>query len=488
LDATTTAGSSLRPQPAVVRLSPIHNWIIVVTLAASAVVAWMHIRSTSIWYDEAITLLTTSGHATMDWSLGMLQFKPTANLSKILSQLYEHDVHPPLYFWTLAIWRVLIGQSLEVARALSALFTLGTLWTMYRYAIEADIRWPCVPVVIYALSTAGVRYAYNARPYAMATFLIVLTLFLAHRKSKWTGICAATCVATHYFAAFCAGPIVVMECLVRWKSDRHWVLLTVFWFLFCCALVMPLAVHHLGARTDQYLGFGNLGKEVSALLWGSVQSSMPFSLPWPELKWKLWLRIAILFATVGGIWASRRRWWTVPFAYGAFFCGFLLLAVATNKSIFDMPNTYYLGIGAPLLALLMSYGVNAVPWASPVLGIALLGGMVTAARMPATTLDFRTDYRAVLRHIRSECDHCPILVGAGSGRGVPGCVLYEARGSDVYLLRASDKPEEVIERIGREQTIYLIPANERTMQVERELIQTFSAIPEDTYFKIEARH
>jgi Dolichyl-phosphate-mannose-protein mannosyltransferase len=206
----------------VVRSRPIENWIVLATLVASAVVAWWHIRSVTIWYDEAITLLTTSGHAIPDWSLGMQQFKPSADLPKILSDLYKYDVHPPLYFWTLAIWRVLFGGSLDVARALSALFTLGSLALLYRYAIEVGIRWPSVPVVIYALSAAGLRYAYNARPYAMATFLIVLTLYLAHRKSKWTGICAAACVATHYFAALCVGPIVAIGCLLCWKTNRRW--------------------------------------------------------------------------------------------------------------------------------------------------------------------------------------------------------------------------------------------------------------------------
>ncbi len=175
-------------QTALPRPQPIENWIVVLTIVASAVVAWLHIRSGSIWYDEALTLLMTSGRATLgDWSLGMGQFKPTANLLKILSQLYTYDVHPPLYFWLLAIWRVLLGSSLEVARMFSAFFTLATLALVYRYAVGLGLRWPCVPVVVYAASAAGLRYAYNARPYAMATFLIILTLYLAHRKSRWTG-------------------------------------------------------------------------------------------------------------------------------------------------------------------------------------------------------------------------------------------------------------------------------------------------------------
>ena len=36
--------------------------------------------------------------------------------------------------------------------------------------------------MVYALSAVGLRYAYNARSYAMATFLIVLTLLLARKN------------------------------------------------------------------------------------------------------------------------------------------------------------------------------------------------------------------------------------------------------------------------------------------------------------------
>jgi 4-amino-4-deoxy-L-arabinose transferase-like glycosyltransferase len=394
----------------VVRSRPIENWIVLATLVASAVVAWWHIRSVTIWYDEAITLLTTSGHAIPDWSLGMQQFKPSADLPKILSDLYKYDVHPPLYFWTLAIWRVLFGGSLDVARALSALFTLGSLALLYRYAIEVGIRWPSVPVVIYALSAAGLRYAYNARPYAMATFLIVLTLYLAHRKSKWTGICAAACVATHYFAALCVGPIVAIGCLLCWKTNRRWALWTALSFAALCAPLTILVANHVGARPHQYPEFGIFRKEVHALLKGAVEGAMPSSSLWRY--WFLALLVAQLLALAGGIFTLWRKQFTLPFAYAAFLCGFLLIAIATNKSIVKMPNEYYLGVGAPLLVLLIAYGVNAAPPASPLLAVAIVAGTLTAMATPMFSIP---DYRSMVGHIRSECDHCAVLVGFGWG-------------------------------------------------------------------------
>jgi Dolichyl-phosphate-mannose-protein mannosyltransferase len=422
----------------------------------------------------------TSGRATLDWSLGMGQFKPTANLLKILSQLYTHDVHPPLYFWTLALWRVLFGTSLEVARMFSTLFTLATLTLLYRYAVGLGVRWSCVPVVIYAVSAAGLRYAYNARPYAMASFLIVLTLFFAHRKSKWAGLCAAACIATHYFSALCVGPIIAIECLVKWKSDRRWSLLTALSFVIFCVPLAALATKHVGARPEQFPGFGIFHKEVDTLVLGALRGSMPGSSL--ESEWKYALLGAGCLALFGGVWAIRRKLLTVPLAYGGFLSGFMLIAMVTNKSIGKMPTDYYLGISAPLFALLLWFAVDTIPLvAGPALALILIAGTVTA-----TPIMVPRDYRKILTKISSDCSHCAVLVSSGGGIAVPACSLYESKGLDIYLLNPGDTLEGVVQKIGRHRVIYLIPANESApIQIEREFIQTFAATPGDDYFRVD---
>jgi hypothetical protein len=458
------------------------NWVVAVVIGASAIAAWLHIRSTTIWYDEAITMLTTSGHARPDWSLGMEQFKPTANLIQILSDLYTRDVHPPIYFWTLAIWRVLFGGSLEVARVMSALFILATLGLLYRYSIEARMRWPWAPIIIYALSGAGLRYAYNARPYAMATFLVVLTLFLAHCKSKWAGICAGACVATHYFAGLCVGPIIVIECLTNWKTERRWVLWTAFSFGASCAPLTLLVTKHMGARPGQFPVFGVFRKEVYTLLTGAIEGAMPSTTLWPE--WHLALLLGALIAVVGGIWAIRRKVFVLPLAYAAFLCGFLLLSVVTHKSISKMPADYYLGIGAPLLALLFTYGVTAIPLTIPVLAFALVAGTATAAPMMPSV-----DYRTITKQIRLECDHCAVLAPDGYPSAVPACLVYESKGTlDVFPFTKQDTPDELMQRIGRGRTIYVVQAHDEPALIpfERELVESLPSVNKDGYFKIDA--
>jgi hypothetical protein len=58
-------------------------FVVLVLIVGTAVAAWVHLRSSSIWYDEAGTLLITSGHAKLEWSRGLSQFTPSANLGKM---------------------------------------------------------------------------------------------------------------------------------------------------------------------------------------------------------------------------------------------------------------------------------------------------------------------------------------------------------------------------------------------------------------------
>ena len=468
------------PEIASSRRRVLEYWIIGIVLAGFALIAGVHIRTASIWYDEAVTLLITSGHAPLDWSYGMHQFEPTANLAKILFQLYHYDVHPPLYFWTLALWRVLFGGSLEAARAMSALFSLGTLVLLYRFAVVLGMRWAFVPAALYALSGTGLRYAYNARPYAMASFLIVLTLYLVRQHSNWSGVCAGACVSAHYFAALIIGPLLAMECARRWKANRRWSLIVASSFFVCSAPLILLISRHIDARPLQYPGFAGLLGETAVLLLGSLSSVLPSTWFWPV--WGLLIVMAGGVLAAGSIWALRRRVFDVPVAYGVFLGAFLVMAAVTNKSIAKMPSEYYLGIAAPLASLLVGFGLDAYVLASPAFGALLI-----AATVGATPITFDVNYREMVAKIRPQCDDCAIVVGMGYGP-IPACILYEARNMDmdIFLLTANDTVQSIRQRLGNRRTIFFVPTNEPgTAVIEREFVQAYVSSPRDRYFRLD---
>jgi Dolichyl-phosphate-mannose-protein mannosyltransferase len=464
--------------------------IVAAVLLASTVVYWHHIRSAPIGYDEAITLLTTSGHAIHpDWSLGMSLFEPSAHLTKILSDLFNFDVHPPLYFWTVALWRCLFGGSIETARWLSAAFILASIPLLSCVACNLKMKWPVVPTIVFALSGAALQYAFTARSYAMATFLIVLTLYLGERKSKWTGASAAACVATHYFAALVIAPVLVVYCICQWKTDRRWSMLTAISFIILCAPLLVLVMRQLHARPDQYAGFGTWRAELKAMLKGSIGSALPGSSVF--LVRRLTVIIGACFAAMGGFYALRHKAVVVPVAYCAFLAGFFVMADATNKSIISMPGHYYLGLGAPLLALLVSFGMSAFLRASAPLALLLvapLALLLFVGAATATPIFNNGDFRSIVGRVRSECNSCAIVVGAGSGygRGVPAQVLYEAKGMNVFVLNSQDNLDEVVDRIGRQRAIYFIPTEDSiTSQAEESFTKSPAAERQEGYFRFE---
>jgi len=463
------------------RVRRLENWLVAITLLAVAVVGWLHIHSASIWYDETVTLLMTAGHPVPDLSLGKDLFKPTANLVKVVRSLYVYDVHPPFYFLLLSLWRSAFGASIETARLLSLVFTLGTLLVLYFYAIDLRLRWPSIPVVIYALSGAALRYAYNARPYALVTLLVLSTLYLARRRSNWTPLVAAACVATHYFSAILIGSILLIEWILAWQTARAWVIRSFCVFTALCLPVLPFVAHQAGGRPYQYRGFGILRKEISALITGAVSGALPSTTLWPAWHWAL--LFAGLCAIAGGIWAVRHKQFTLPLTYVMFIAGFFLLAVITHKSIIKMPRDYYLGIAAPIFALLESYAVCAFPMALPVLGAVLLTGTITAAPMMPTT-----DYRAVAREIRSECNNCVVLVGNGSGGIIASTVFYDGQDLPVRVLAPTDTPRSIAQSVGVGHPIFFIPSNEPDSEsavAEKQFLNAFSSEPHDQFFKVD---
>ena len=85
-------------------------------------------------YDEQYTLFLTSGVPRPDWpdtvfpaGLARQSQSGTASLAGIAYDLRVTDVHPPLYFWLVSLWRRAFGSELFVARLLSVALGIGSL-------------------------------------------------------------------------------------------------------------------------------------------------------------------------------------------------------------------------------------------------------------------------------------------------------------------------------------------------------------------------
>ena len=148
-------------------------------------VAWLR----GAEYDEQYTLFLTGVVARPAWPAGVITAGEVrdlqaahAGLGAIARDLRSTDVHPPLYFWAVAEWRRLVGDSLFAARMASVLFSVVTLSLVAAIARSGGI--PVVPAVLLTVGCYGFAYTGAiARGFALAQMLSVA----GDRGAAWRG-------------------------------------------------------------------------------------------------------------------------------------------------------------------------------------------------------------------------------------------------------------------------------------------------------------
>ena len=127
-------------------------------------------------------------------------------------------MHPPLYFWAVAEWRRLVGDSLFAARMASVLFSVVTLSLVAVIARSGGI--PVVPAVLLTVGCYGFAYTGAiARGFALAQMLsvagIAVLLGAERRASRMlaAGTLLGAATFANYLAAFMACAVLLhMSC------------------------------------------------------------------------------------------------------------------------------------------------------------------------------------------------------------------------------------------------------------------------------------
>lgn len=136
-------------------------------------------------YDESYTHALTAGFFPLNWPrapflAGEAQGWFAAgqgNPWQILTDLVQHDTHPPLYFWLMLPWRALFGAEALTMRLPSALLTLGSALVLWRLALVAKA--PPLPTVAYGMLAYAVLYVgVIARGYALSLLLVLIGALL----------------------------------------------------------------------------------------------------------------------------------------------------------------------------------------------------------------------------------------------------------------------------------------------------------------------
>ncbi|MGE4481342.1 hypothetical protein [Acidocella sp.] len=308
-------------------------------------------------YDEAYSIFLTAGHARPAWPEGVFTagsvrwlYDGHAGFLEIARALRQGDVHPPLYFWALELWRRMAGPGWFSARLLSVIFTLAGLYGLGR--IARLCRLPAGPVLAMALLSYGFAYTgILARPYALAQALDIGGVLLALRAADGparlalaAGLLFGAAALTDYLALFTGAA------MLSWLGWRAWrkaalALVAMAPFLAVCGWFLRA---QYGARAGQFAPF-NWGTALAGLArdgGGAVFGGLPL---YAGLAMKpvacllLALFLACLFHAVK---SGRGR-------------GFLLLGAATPLGLLALGGVFhntpieirYLALSLPWLAL-----------------------------------------------------------------------------------------------------------------------------------------
>ncbi|HKV45946.1 MAG TPA: glycosyltransferase family 39 protein [bacterium] len=146
----------------------------------------------SFWLDEA----TSIAIARLDWA-------------SLFAVVMHQEPNMSLYYGLLHLWRHL-GEHEATIRSLSAIAAVATIPTVYAIGRRMfDAKVGLLAALFLAVNAFDIRYAQEARSYALLVFLTTLaTLALARSverpsRASWTGyvVISVASVYSHFFAA-----------------------------------------------------------------------------------------------------------------------------------------------------------------------------------------------------------------------------------------------------------------------------------------------
>jgi 4-amino-4-deoxy-L-arabinose transferase-like glycosyltransferase len=440
-------------------------------------------------YDEGYTLLLAAGTPRPSWPAGIFTavearavFAGHASLAQIADELRTTDVHPPLYFWTVAAWRWLAGPGLFGVRLLSVL--CGVLALALVGGIARLAKVPSAGAILLTVGCYGFAYTgVIARDFALAQTLSLAGVWFALRAAGggvtaspfagggWAdgvppgshgrfrrlplppipthkgrgsvlsglgstpvplalaaGLCLGAASFSNYLAAFVAGAV-LLWLLPRW---RVWLAATAGFVIFLPADLWFFLAQR-DSRPGQFPDFSllgslpRLGQYSAANLFGGLPLYVPGAA-------RQSIAAALAAATVLLVGFVALRWHRVGtprartlLALGVMAppAGLLLLGLVCNSTPIELR---YLAFATPFAGLLIAGALASLPrgWCLG-LGGALLAVQAGALLGLMTRQETMQPARATVAAAAALAEGGVVLLPRGNdGVGVVGAFLNEA--------------------------------------------------------------
>ena len=388
-------------------------------------------------YDEAYSLFLTAGHALPAWPAGVFTagsvrglFSGQAGFAAIAQNLKSLDVHPPLYFWVLEMWRRAAGPSWFVARILSVAFSVAALALVGRLA--AMTARPVLPSMALTLLSYGFAYTgILARNFALAQCLALLGVALllsavrrdAPDRSLLGGLALGAASFTNYLTSFLGAAMLLW--LMHRGRRRMLPPAAAGFGLFVGLLDLPFFLAQRASRPGQLAPFSwphallLLIRDTGAAVFGGLPLYAGAAGPLVALT------LLVLFATC--LMASRNQELSpFPLLAAAPPAGLLLLGLVFGNTPIEIR---YLAFSLPFLALYLAAlrGRLLVPLLA-VQSLAVMGLIAAPATMQP---------QAIAARMAAKYPGALALVPLGNdGVGVPGPFIAAAADSQrIEILR-----------------------------------------------------
>lgn len=482
-------------------------WLLIGLLIFSVVIRLPGLFSRAIWYDEAITLLETTGNARPSWpqkpvsaSTAKKLFEGAPTLIKIAKDLRQTDIHPPVYYWLLSLWRRWISFSLENARAFSLVCSIGSILALYLILNAGKIKRPIIPSLIYATSTNAVFFGHEARAYALASLMIGMGTLFAYLASEVAlrnkthlaiystamAICCGVAFQTNYLTLFSACIILLWFLICLWPASRFIAVVSLLLAVSIWLIGLPSFLKQLGMRTHQAVGFVGIFPEITKII--KMNMDVICTLMFRNnilnlllLAVLLWVLIVMMLITATQI---RRHWFETNRKLLVLFFG---LACAPSLGLFmmdlifdkNLANSRYLMLAGPALSVILAYGITLPISSLRAMRIILLA-ILLIFQMAVINWGFErsscqggSNMRSLAITIKTSSSHSHIVViGVGYGRGDPGSIIYELDDEAMIVVLDKDsKIEELMADLQEYDDIWVVYSSDRkTANIENNLL------------------
>jgi hypothetical protein len=148
----------------------------------------------TITHDEGISYLAATGHQgqyndivyrtqhpagawvkSLEWKK-LITPNEQFVFKRIGDDLAHFDIHPPLYFWLLHVWSLLLGVHIWTGPTLNIIIFLVTSLLLFRlaYYVLGSYSQAAIATSVCAISPAVVSTSFTARPYGLAALITVI--------------------------------------------------------------------------------------------------------------------------------------------------------------------------------------------------------------------------------------------------------------------------------------------------------------------------